>query len=176
MQSERSTQGSAHAPQSDGHDVHVSLPLQLPSPQRGAQAPQSWAQLVQFSPEPQVPSPHDAGHGPQSRGHVEHDSASLQVPSPQPRFGPVSVTVGRSVVVTGTSRPGLTVPVSVGVTVVPSVALPASVVPVPVLKLPRALHAAVKTRTTAVRRSKDESIGSNLMGAVAHPPRRMAAS
>lgn len=43
-------QGAAQEPQSPGQLAQVSVPLQLPSPQRGAHAPQSAEHEVQLSP------------------------------------------------------------------------------------------------------------------------------
>ena len=55
-----------HEPQSLAQLVQVSVPLHIPSPQRGAHAPQSRAQLVQVSVPLHIPSPHRAGHAPQT--------------------------------------------------------------------------------------------------------------
>ncbi len=78
-----SPQRAAHVPQSVGHVVQVSEPLQVPSPQRGAHAPQSDGQLVQVSDPLHAPSPQRGVQAPQSVGQFVHVSLLLQVPSPQ---------------------------------------------------------------------------------------------
>ena len=70
--------------------VQFSLPLQLPSPQKGRQTPQSLGQLAQVSPPLQVPSPQTI-HGPQSLGQLAQVSPPLQLPSPQTIHGPQSL-------------------------------------------------------------------------------------
>ena len=91
-----------HAPQSPGHDEHVSAPLHEPSPHDAqlfvvqdalhtlGQTP-LFAPLSHDSPALITPLPQ---HAPQSPGHDEHVSppAALQVPSPQPTQ-PVGVHV-----------------------------------------------------------------------------------
>ena len=82
----------SHAPQSAEQLVHVSLPLQMPSPQRAAHAPQSSEHVVQVSAPLHVPSPHRAdAHAPQSAPHDEHVSVPLQVPSPHRADVPASL-------------------------------------------------------------------------------------
>lgn len=75
----------SQTPQSAPQVVQVSLPLQLPSPQRGAQTPQSSEQVEHVSLPLQVPSPQRgvATHAPQSAAQEEHVSVPLQVASPQ---------------------------------------------------------------------------------------------
>jgi len=61
---------------------------QIPSPQSSGQEPQSSGQLVHVSSPLQTPSPHP-GQGPQSALQMEHDSSKLQMPSPQTPSSPL---------------------------------------------------------------------------------------
>ena len=69
-------------PQSSGQLLQFSVPLQVPSPQRGPHDPQSLRQVLQFSVVSQAPLPHVL-HAPQSRGHVTHVSPVWHILSPQ---------------------------------------------------------------------------------------------
>lgn len=77
-----SPHATGQVPQSLGHELQVSVPLQLPSPQVPGQVPQSAGQELHDSEGSQLPSPQLPGQVPQSAGHELHDSSELQLPSP----------------------------------------------------------------------------------------------
>jgi hypothetical protein len=69
--------------------VHVSAPLQVPSPQK-VQVPQSSAHRVQVSPISHTSLSQTAAQVPQSPGQLAQLSASVQASSPQPAQVPQS--------------------------------------------------------------------------------------
>lgn len=91
-------QSGLQVPQSRGHRVQLSVPLQIPSPQNGQPAPpsaqvhglQSFEQVEQVSRPVQFPSGQASGQVPQSDGQLVQVSVPLQVPSPQLMQAPQS--------------------------------------------------------------------------------------
>jgi len=71
----------SHMVHPSGAPLHCEPP-EHEQPQAGQQGPQSDGHELQFSIPLQIPSPHQ-GHAPQSAGHVVQSSVQLQIPSGQ---------------------------------------------------------------------------------------------